>query len=296
MIRIILCLILQACSQNPVEDCKRKHTRTEFQNTLCCQSYRPNKQLCSSNKTCIVKELDGSIGTSKHCSVTHDNKFEYPNRSEHQIVECMLGAWDEHDVFDEHDHLPFLLEMFPAYINNVKYIGLDLRLHYIEFITARFRLMNLHHCGNPFADISGLCSPRCVRLSKSDKKDNQAFLSYDCEAAYVEDAFVGGITPSYGDTYLLSMCMTNTGEEQRCGEFWFLIPQQDVIMDRDDPGHQVINSKGENKTGINCFEVILLVDKEEYNTNSEVIVYIPTSHVLIHEADMLSVQLLTYFT
>ena len=37
------------------------------------------------------------------------------------------------------------------------------------------------------------------------------------------------------------------------------------------------------------------MDKEEYNTNSEVIVYVPTSHVLLHEADMLSVQLLTYY-
>ena len=41
--------------------------------------------------------------------------------------------------------------------------------------------------------------------------------------------------------------------------------------------------------------MILLIDKEEYDTNSEVIVYVPTSHVLVHEADMLSVQLLTYF-
>ena len=99
--------------------------------------------------------------------------------------------------------------------------------------------MNLHHCGNPFADISPKCSPRCVRLSKTDKKDNQAFLSYDCETALVEDAFVGGVTATYGDTYVLSMCMTNTGEEQRCGEFWFLIPPEDVIMDKEDPQHQV---------------------------------------------------------
>ena len=31
----------------------------------------------------------------------------------------------------------------------------------------------------------------------------------------------------------------------------------------------------------------MLVDKEQYNTQSEVIVYIPTSHVLLHDAEML---------
>ena len=34
-------------------------------------------------------------------------------------------------------------------------------------------------------------------------------------------------------------------------------------------------------------QVLLLVDKEQYNTQSEVIVYIPTSHVLLHDAEML---------
>ena len=33
--------------------------------------------------------------------------------------------------------------------------------------------------------------------------------------------------------------------------------------------------------------MLLLVDKEQYNTQSEVIVYIPTSHVLLHDAEML---------
>ena len=280
-VSVILLIIRTKCQKggDPQSQCKRAQVKSEFQNTLCCQSLTPNKQLCATNKTCIVKELDGSIGTSKHCSITQDNKFEHPNRSEPDIVECMLSVWNEHDVFDEHDQLPFYIEMFPVSINNMTFIGLDLRLHYIEFILSRFRIMNLHHCGNPFADISPKCSPRCVRLNKSDKKDNQAFLSYDCETALVEDAFKGGVTASYGDTYLLSMCMTNTGEEQRCGEFWFLIPQEDAILDKEDPEHQVI----------------LLIDKDEYNTNSEVIVYIPTSHVLVHDADMLSVQLLTYF-
>ena len=31
---------------------------------------------------------------------------------------------------------------------------------------------------------------------------------------------------------------------------------------------------------------------EKYNTQGEVIVYVPTSHVTLHEADMLSIQLL----
>ena len=36
----------------------------------------------------------------------------------------------------------------------------------------------------------------------------------------------------------------------------------------------------------------MLVDKVAYDQNSEVILYIPSSHVIKHDADMLSVQLL----
>ena len=39
----------------------------------------------------------------------------------------------------------------------------------------------------------------------------------------------------------------------------------------------------------------LLVDKNEYDRNNELIVYVPTSHVLMHDADMLGIQLLTYY-
>ena len=41
-------------------------------------------------------------------------------------------------------------------------------------------------------------------------------------------------------------------------------------------------------------QVLLLVDKNEYDRNNELIVYVPTSHVLMHDADMLGIQLLTY--
>ena len=107
--------------------------------------------------------------------------------------------------------------------------------------------------------------------------DNQAFLSYDCEVAIVSDLLDTEIIDGAGDTYLLSMCMT-IGEDQpqMCGEYWFLIPSSSSVLDKRRPDHQVL----------------LLVDKEQYNTQSEVIVYIPTSHVLLHDADMLSLQLL----
>ena len=39
-------------------------------------------------------------------------------------------------------------------------------------------------------------------------------------------------------------------------------------------------------------KVLLLVDEFEYNQNSHVVLFVPTTHVLIHHADMLSVQLL----
>ena len=242
----------------------------------CCQSLAPSKLLCSSNSSCIVADLGGSVGSSEFCAITQDDKFENSqNRSLDAIFDCMIANWDNKDTFDESEELPFFIEMFPVEKNETNYVGLDLRMHYIEFVNARFRIMNLHHCGNPFHDISAKCDPRCVRLSKSDKKDNQAFLSYDCEAAMVTDSF-GTAEAAAGDTYLLSMCMTNTGEPQLCGEYWFLVPPADNVLDKNRPDHQVL----------------LLVDKEEYDTKSEVIVYIPTSHVLLHDADMLSIQLL----
>ena len=77
-----------------------------------------------------------------------------------------------------------------------------------------------------------------------------------------------------GDTYLLSVCMVNMGEEQRCGEFWFLIPPTNVTLDKSQPHHQVL----------------LLLDKEEDYRNSEVIVYVPTSHILHHQVILSSVR------
>ena len=61
--------------------------------------------------------------------------------------------------------------------------------------------------------------------------------------------------------------MTKTGEARECGEFWFLVPPANSSLDKRDKDHRVL----------------LLVDKEEYDTNSEVIVYVPTSHVLLHQ-------------
>ena len=40
---------------------------------------------------------------------------------------------------------------------------------------ARFRFKNLHYCGKPWEEIIGKCNPRCVRIKKTDKKDNQAY-------------------------------------------------------------------------------------------------------------------------
>ena len=88
--------------------------------------------------------------------------------------------------------------------------------------------------------------------------DNQAFLSYDCEAALVAGAGQGA-EQGAGDTYLLSMCMTGAGPAaapplQRCGEFWFLAPAAAAELD----------------TGRAEHVVALLVDKEQYLTQSEV--------------------------
>lgn len=97
----------------------------------------------------------------------------------------------------------------------------------------------------------------------------------------IQDGFTGDIVNSSGDTYLLSVCLMDTGgAHQRCGEYWILIPSldQETVLDKKHPQHQVL----------------LLVDKQEYDTNNELVVYVPTSHVLLHDADMLGLQLLTY--
>ena len=109
----------------------------------------------------------------------------------------------------------------------------------------------------------------------------KVFLSFDCEYSMIQDGFTGDIVNSSGDTYLLSVCLMDTGgAHQRCGEYWILIPSldQETVLDKKHPQHQVL----------------LLVDKQEYDTNNELVVYVPTSHVLLHDADMLGLQLLTY--
>ena len=138
----------------------------------CCQSVATPQDpgLCPTNTSCVIADLDGSVTGSVHCQVTDDIKYEnYYNRSEETIFDCMVANWDDKDSFDETDQLPFYIEMFPTVINDTNYVGLDLRMHYIEFMTARFRIMNLNHCGNPFQDISPTCDPRCVRINKTDK-------------------------------------------------------------------------------------------------------------------------------
>ncbi|XP_023328387.1 uncharacterized protein LOC111701365 [Eurytemora carolleeae] len=242
----------------------------------CCQMSDSTSPICTSNSTCVIKFSDSNLlATSKHCSVIQDTKFENTNRSDTIKVDCIRSNFDVRQRFEETDTLPFHIELFNMEKDGESFIGFDVRLHYMEFVRARFRLMNLHHCKSPFGDISPECNPRCVKLTKNDKLDNQAFLSYDCESGFTQD-LSGHIQPSTGDTYLFSMCMTDSGEGQTCGEYWFLVPPDTTVLDTSRPDHQVL----------------LLVDRTEYDQNTEVVVYIPASHVIKHDADMLSVQLL----
>ena len=235
----------------------------------CCQTVDPpaRSSLCPTNASCIVADLSGGLTTTDACLVTDDLKLENSlERREEEIFSCLVANWDNKFTFDS-EELPFYLQTYTAIIEERRHVGLDLRLHYIEFMTARLRMLNLEHCGNPYQQISPECDPRCVRISKTDRRDNQDFLSYDCEVVRGEE----------GDTHLLSVCLTSgPGEPQQCGEFWFLVPPVTGELERSRPDHQVV----------------LLVDKEKYNTQGEVIVYVPTSHVTLHGADMLSIQLL----
>ena len=177
-----------------------------------------------------MADLDGSLAATEACLVTDDLKFENRlKRAEGEIFDCLVANWDNKNKFDDTDQLPFYLETFRAEVNGTAYVGLDLRLHYIEFMTARFRMMNLHYCGNPYQQISGQCDPRCVRINKTDKMDNQAFLRYDCEVAVVEEG--DEVRDGAGDTYLLSMCMRSGPESpQQCGEYWFLVPPATSVL------------------------------------------------------------------
>ena len=206
--------------------------------------------LCPTNSSCIVTDLDGSLAATESCLVTDDLKFENRlKRSEGEIFDCLVANWDNKNKFDDSEQLPFYLETYRAVVNGRAYVGLDLRLHCIEFLTARFRLLNLHYCGNPYHHISPQCDPRCVRINKKDRMDNQAFLSYDCEVAVVgegEEARDGA-----GDTYLLSMCMrSDPGAPQQCGEFWFLVPPATSVLDKTRPDHQVILLVDKGKQGL----------------------------------------------
>jgi len=248
----------------------------------CCSSPKPSQPiLCSSRNSCILRGLGNTSGIQdieEECRLTQDTKASRDARNITEVLDCLQGHWNIRKRFEPEagQGLPFLLEMYPTTAEGgLKTVGLDLRLHYIEFKSARFRLMNLHHCPSAYGEISDRCDPRCVRFEKTEKRDNQVFLSYDCETATVPDE-EGTEVAAEGDTYLLSVCMTKTGEARVCGEFWFLVPPANSSLDKRDKDHRVL----------------LLVDKEEYDTKSEVIVYVPTSHVLLHQADMLSIQLL----
>ena len=83
----------------------------------------------------------------------------------------------------------------------------------------------------------------------------------------------------------------------RCGEYWFLVPPANLTLDKQLPDHQVTIlcrsyhhqvimmrwSKDNGDDDYFAFQVLLLVDKEEDERNSAVVVYVPTSHVLLHE-------------
>ena len=212
-----------------------------------------------------MADLDGSLAATEACIVTDDLKFENVlKRKEGEIFDCLVANWDNKNKFDGTEQLPFYLETYRAVVNGTAYVGLDLRLHYIEFMTARFRMMNLHYCGNPYQHISAQCDPRCVRINKTDKMDNQAFLRYDCEVAVVEEG--EEVKDGAGDTYLLSMCMRSGGPEspQQCGEYWFLVPPASSVLDKARPDHQVILlvDKGRKGGGSVVLTVTVFVVRE----------------------------------
>ena len=134
--------------------------------TIISRTQEPS--LCKSSNSCVIADLDGSFSSSPSCQVTEDSKFDSDDISD-EALECLISNWDDKESFDEEDHLPFFIQMFRSGHHDTSVVGLDLRLHYIEFMTARFRIINLHHCANIFQEISPSCQPRCVKVVKTDK-------------------------------------------------------------------------------------------------------------------------------
>ena len=70
------------------------------------------------------------------------------------------------------------------------------------------------------------------------------------------------------------------------------------MLDKVHPQHQVRGiyssistlSRYLDTVSTMCAQVLLLIDKQAYDTQNEVVVYVPTSHVLLHDADMLGLQ------
>ena len=84
-----------------------------------------------------MADLDGSLTTGgESCQVTDDIKFENSLlRSELEIFDCLVANWDNKLTFDT-EELPFYLETYRAVVSGTEHVGLDLRLHYMEFLTS----------------------------------------------------------------------------------------------------------------------------------------------------------------
>jgi len=251
------------------------HTALASQGRTCCKyscekdrisnEYRNCPDWCSSDQSCVLRDQSGLLNhIVGNCTVLYDTKKD---KTEDSIDNCLaqnfvsnfrLGAGGS-----EGDHLPFHIVAYPfigASQQQSHFTGIDLRYQFAEFTNLRFRIKNTNAKVCPEHDShgdagAGLCHPRCVQIDRAGSGGGiggQTFLSYDCEAGFYISR--GNWISTTEHDYQLSVC---AGDQ--CGDFLFQLPDLSL------PGD---SSREE--------QVVLLVDRREFEDMDRVLVYIPT--------------------
>jgi len=225
---------------------------------------------CSSDQSCVVRNQSGII---KHvipnCTVHYDTKKDKTTDS---IASCLAQNFGSSSLLGaDGSSLPFHIVAYPfkgASQQQSHFTGIDLRYQFAEFSSLRFRIKNTdakvcpeHDSHGDHGDVgAGLCHPRCVKIDRAVAGGDAgagSYLSYDCEAGFYISR--GNWISTTEHDYQLSVC---AGEE--CGEFLFKLPDLSLPGDKDREE-----------------QVVLLVDRREFEDMDRVVVYIP----IVKDAD-----------
>ena len=207
------------------------------------------------------------------CKVLYDTKKD---KTVDSIAECLAQSFVGKTRLGDDGSLPFHIVAYPfigASQQQSHFTGIDLRYQYARLDSLRFRIKNTNgkvcpeHDSHGDGGGGGLCHPRCVKIDRADagvEVGLGTFLSYDCEAGFYISR--GNWISTTQHDYQLSVCQGETV----CGEFLFQLP--DLSLPGDTTGEE---------------QVVLLVDRMEYEEMDRVVVYIPT----VKDADSFHIAL-----